>query len=54
MENVLSREVWSAPRHTDAIQMDNERAQQVKYIFIKCACHLHNVFILLIVLLLNL
>ncbi|KAH9635574.1 hypothetical protein HF086_003188 [Spodoptera exigua] len=29
MEDVLSREVWSAPRHTDAIQMDNERAQQV-------------------------
>ncbi|XP_038214964.1 male-enhanced antigen 1-like [Zerene cesonia] len=29
MENILTREVWSSPRSTDPIQMDNERAQQV-------------------------
>lgn len=29
MENVISREVWSAPRSDDPIQMDNERAAQV-------------------------
>ncbi|KPJ12025.1 hypothetical protein RR48_06395 [Papilio machaon] len=29
IENVLVREVWSTPRSTDSIQMDNERAQEV-------------------------
>ncbi|XP_073949396.1 uncharacterized protein [Choristoneura fumiferana] len=29
MDNVLTREVWSAPRPVDPIEMDNERAQQV-------------------------
>lgn len=29
MENVLAREVWSAPRPVDPIEMNNERAQQV-------------------------
>ncbi|XP_046962148.1 uncharacterized protein LOC124531694 [Vanessa cardui] len=29
MENALTREVWSEPRHSDPIEMDNERAQQV-------------------------
>lgn len=29
IENALVREVWSTPRPTDSIQMDNERAQEV-------------------------
>ncbi|CAF4848443.1 unnamed protein product [Pieris macdunnoughi] len=29
MESILAREVWCAPRTSDPIQMDNERAQQV-------------------------
>ncbi|XP_068632823.1 male-enhanced antigen 1 [Battus philenor] len=29
IENALVREVWSAPRTSDPIQMDNERVQQV-------------------------
>ncbi|CAK1540438.1 unnamed protein product [Leptosia nina] len=29
MESTLAREVWSLPRTTDPIQMDNERVQQV-------------------------
>ncbi|XP_047530674.1 uncharacterized protein LOC125066586 [Vanessa atalanta] len=29
MENALTREVWSEPRHSDPIEMDNARAQQV-------------------------
>ncbi|CAD0199756.1 unnamed protein product [Chrysodeixis includens] len=29
MDNILTREVWNTPRHSDAIQMDSEKAQQV-------------------------
>lgn len=37
IENELVREVWSTPRASDSIQMDNDRAQQVKDVIMQFA-----------------